>query len=270
MWGFEDQIRAAAAASVFVLMALWEIAAPRRAQLHNRSSRWPGNLALAFVNVALIRVVTPITVFGVAIAAQDNGWGLMNLLSWPSIPAGVITFVALDLVIYGQHIAFHRFSGLWRFHRVHHADLEFDVTTGLRFHPGEAVISLLVKMTTVLILGVAPLVVVLFEVVLNATSMFNHGNVRLPLQVDAWLRTVLVTPDMHRVHHSRRGNEMNSNFGFNFSWWDRLFATYQAQPAGGHGEMELGLELFRDGHELRLGRMLRQPWLAPSIPVTKS
>jgi sterol desaturase/sphingolipid hydroxylase (fatty acid hydroxylase superfamily) len=153
---------------------------------------------------------------------------------------------------------------LWRLHRVHHADLEFDVTTGLRFHPGEMVISLVVKMTAVLILGASPLVVLCFEVVLNATSMFNHGNVRLALALDRWLRRVLVTPDMHRVHHSLRGDEMNSNFGFNLPWWDRLFGTYRAQPADGHDAMKFGIDQFRATEDLLLGSMLRQPWLSPS------
>jgi sterol desaturase/sphingolipid hydroxylase (fatty acid hydroxylase superfamily) len=269
MFGTEDLIRAGIALAVFAAMALWEWAAPRRAQSNPRRSRWPGNLALGIVNAILVRVITPVTVLGVAIVAQTRGWGLANSIDVPDVVVACTTFVALDLVIYGQHVAFHRLGVLWRFHRVHHADLEFDVTTGVRFHPGEALISLAVKICAVLALGVPPTVVIVFEVVLNATSMFNHGNVRLPLVLDALLRTVFVTPDMHRVHHSRRGAEMNSNFGFNFAWWDRLFATYRAQPAAGHRDMELGLDQFRGDVELGLGHMLTQPWRAPGIPVTK-
>lgn len=270
MFSSEDLIRTSVTAGVFLLMALWEIAAPRRIQSHGRMVRWPGNLMLALLNVALVRIITPVTLVGVAIAAQGNGWGLSNLIAAPAAAVAIVCFIVLDLVIYAQHVAFHRFGALWRFHRVHHADLEFDVTTGVRFHPGEALISLFVKMAAVLTFGVPPVVVMLFEVMLNATSMFNHGNVRLPLVVDTWLRTVLVTPDMHRVHHSRRGKEMNSNFGFNLSCWDRLFATYLAQPAGGHSAMVLGLDQFRDARDLETSRMLLQPWLAPSIPVAKS
>ena len=185
----------------------------------------------------------------------------MNVVVLPAWIVAIITFVALDLVIFCQHILFHRVPLLWRLHRAHHADMEFDVTTGLRFHPGEAVISLLVKMLAVLTLGVPPLVVLCFEVVLNATSMFNHGNVRLPLSTDALLRKFLVTPDMHRVHHSTEVFEMNSNFGFNFSFWDRLFRTYRAQPTGGHIAMRLGIDEFRAATDQTLGRLLRQPWL---------
>jgi len=182
----------------------------------------------------------------------------------PAPVAGILAFIALDLVIYAQHVVFHRIDLLWRFHRVHHADLDFDVTTGLRFHPGEALISWGVKASTVVALGVPPWVVVVFEVVLNATSMFNHGNVRLPRALDARLRKVVVTPDMHRVHHSLQTAEMNSNFGFNFPWWDWLFSTYRPEPARGHEGMELGIDKFRSRVDLGLWHLLSQPWRATS------
>jgi sterol desaturase/sphingolipid hydroxylase (fatty acid hydroxylase superfamily) len=256
-----DIVRASIFLIVFLLMAGWECIAPRRSPSLDRRQRWPVNLELALLSALLVRFIAPLTVVGVAVAGQSNGWGLMNVVNLPAWIVAITTFVALDLVIFCQHLVFHRVAILWRLHRVHHADMEFDVTTGLRFHPGEVVISLLVKILAVLALGVPPLVVLCFEVVLNATSMFNHGNVRLPLSTDALLRKFLVTPDMHRVHHSTETFEMNSNFGFNFSFWDRLFRTYRAQPAGGHIAMPLGIVEFHTAADLTLGRLLRQPWL---------
>ena len=256
-----DIVRASIFLIVFLLMAGWEYIAPRRSPSLDRRQRWPANLELALLSALLVRFITPVTVVGVAVTGQFNGWGLMNVVDLPAWIVAITTFVALDLVIFCQHVMFHRVAILWRLHRVHHADMEFDVTTGLRFHPGEAVISLFVKMLAVLTLGVPPLVVLCFEVVLNATSMFHHGNVRLPLSTDALLRKFLVTPDMHRVHHSAEAFELNSNFGFNFSFWDRLFRTYRAQPTGGHIAMRLGIAEFRAATYLTLGRLLRQPWL---------
>ena len=187
---------------------------------------------------------------------QSKGWGLFNILplpAWLAIPAAVLL---LDLTIYGQHVAFHAVPLLWRLHRMHHADLEFDVTTGLRFHPGEILLSMAIKFAAVAVLGAPPLAVLIFEILLNATSLFNHGNVRLPLGLDRILRLIVVTPDMHRVHHSIDRRETDSNFGFNVPWWDRLFGTYRAQPALGHERMTIGIDKFRDPRELRLDRML--------------
>jgi sterol desaturase/sphingolipid hydroxylase (fatty acid hydroxylase superfamily) len=169
------------------------------------------------------------------------------------------SWLLLDLTIYGQHVVFHTVPVLWRLHRMHHADLEFDVTTGLRFHPGEIVLSMLIKLATVAMLGAPPIAVLVFEVLLNATSMFNHGNVRIPSGLDRWLRLVLVTPGLHRVHHSIDRRETDSNFGFNVPWWDRLFGTYRAQPALGHADMTLSIDRFRTPRELRLDRLLQQP-----------
>lgn len=261
MFPTEYNVRVGGFLIMFVVMALWERIAPRRSQSFDRRQRWPANLGLAMSNAILVRIVPAFSVISVADIGQSNGLGLLNVFAFPALPVAVGSFVVLDLVIFCQHVVFHRFATLWRFHRVHHTDLEFDVTTGLRFHPSEAAISLVVKMMAVLTLGVPPLVVLCFEVVLNATSMFNHGNVRLPLAADSLLRKVFVTPDMHRVHHSTRAGEMNSNFGFNFSFWDRLFGTYRAEPGAGHDAMELGLDEFRAPTDLALCSMLRQPWI---------
>jgi sterol desaturase/sphingolipid hydroxylase (fatty acid hydroxylase superfamily) len=176
-------------------------------------------------------------------------WGLATLLS----------VLLLDLAIYAQHVLFHAVPVLWRLHRMHHADLDIDVTTGVRFHPAEIVLSMLIKLAVVGLIGAPGAAVLIFEVLLNATSMFNHSNVAMPPAVDRIVRLLVVTPDMHRVHHSIERRETNSNFGFNFPWWDRLFGTYRPQPEQGHEGMTIGIEIFRDPAELRLDRMLLQP-----------
>ncbi len=204
----EPIIRLGCFLGVLAMMGLWEALAPRRPQFVERRLRWPNNLGLVVLDTVIVRLLFPLTAVGVAFLAQANGWGLFNLVAlpaWAAIPAAVLL---LDLTIYGQHVAFHAVPMLWRLHRMHHADLEFDVTTGLRFHPGEIVLSMLIKFAAVLALGAAPLAVLVFEVLLNATAMFNHGNVALPPRLDRVLRLVVVTPEMHRVHHSilRRGD----------------------------------------------------------------
>jgi sterol desaturase/sphingolipid hydroxylase (fatty acid hydroxylase superfamily) len=263
----EPVIRLSCFAGVLLLIALWELLAPRRPQSIKRLLRWPNNLGLVVLDTIVVRLVFPVAAVGIAILAQSKGWGLLNLIplpAWLAIPAGVLL---LDLTIYGQHVSFHAVPLLWRLHRMHHADLEFDVTTGLRFHPGEIVLSMLIKLAAVLVLGAPPLAVLAFEVLLNATSMFNHGNVRLPPQLDHMLRLIVVTPEMHRVHHSVDRRETDSNFGFNLPWWDHLFGTYRAQPALGHLRMTLGIDRFRDPRELWLHRMLWQP-LRGDAPLT--
>ena len=255
----EPVIRLSCFLGVLVLMALWERLAPRRPQSIKRLLRWPNNLGLVVIDTLVVRLLFPLAAVGMAFLAQSKGWGLLNIIplsAWLAIPACVLL---LDLTIYGQHVAFHALPLLWRLHRMHHADLEFDVTTGLRFHPGEIVLSMVIKLAAVLVLGAPPLAVLVFEVLLNATSMFNHGNVRLPPWLDHALRRVVVTPEMHRVHHSIDRQETDSNFGFNLPWWDRLFGTYRAQPASGHLGMTLGIDRFRDPRELWLHRMLCQP-----------
>ena len=252
---------------VLVLMVLWERLTPRRPQSIKRLIRWPNNLGLVVLNTFVVRLLFPLAGVGMALLAQAKGWGLFNIVpgpAWFAIPAGLLL---LDLTIYGQHVAFHAVPLLWRLHRMHHADLEFDVTTGLRFHPGEIVVSMLVKLLAIVVFGALPIVVLAFEVVLNATSIFNHGNVRLPPRLDRVLRLLVVTPDMHRVHHSIDRRETDSNFGFNVPWWDRLFGTYRAQPALGHDRMTLGIDLFREERELWLDRMLLQP-LRRDVPAT--
>ena len=265
----EPLIRLSCFCGVLVLMTLWEVLTPRRPQSIRRLLRWPNNLGLVILNSFLLRLLFPLAGVGMAFLAQTKGWGLFNIVSapaWLAIPSAV---VLLDLTIYGQHVMFHAAPLLWRLHRMHHADLEFDVTTGLRFHPGEIVVSTLIKLAAILLLGPAPNAVLVFEVMLNATSMFNHGNVSLPVPLDRVLRLFVVTPDMHRVHHSIDQRETDSNFGFNVPWWDRLFGTYRAQPALGHDRMTLGIDRFREPRELWLDRMLWQP-MRRDVPVHSS
>jgi sterol desaturase/sphingolipid hydroxylase (fatty acid hydroxylase superfamily) len=255
----EPIIRLSCFLGVLVLMALWEALTPRRPQSIRRLLRWPNNVGLVVLNTFIVRLMFPFAAVGMAFLAQTEGWGLFNLVpipAWLAIPGAVIL---LDLTIYGQHVMFHAVPLLWRLHRMHHADLEFDVTTGLRFHPGEIAVSMFIKLAAVLVLGAAPIAVLIFEVLLNATSMFNHGNVRLSAKLDRLLRLFVVTPDMHRVHHSIDRRETDSNFGFNVPWWDRLFGTYRDQPAFGHDRMTLGIDRFREQRELWLDCMLWQP-----------
>ncbi len=256
----EPALRLGAFIGVFALMGLWEVAAPRRRQSIRRRGRWPGNLAVVLLDTLLVRIVFPTAAVGTALLAESHGWGLLHWLQWPSWLAVVAAVVVLDFAIYLQHILFHAVPLLWRLHRMHHADLEFDFTTGVRFHPLEILLSMIIKVGVVAALGAPALAVLIFEVLLNATSMFNHGNARLPLRIDAALRWFVVTPDMHRVHHSIVPRETNSNFGFNLPWWDRLFGTYRAQPTAGHDDMIIGIEQFRDPRELSIHRMLAQPF----------
>jgi sterol desaturase/sphingolipid hydroxylase (fatty acid hydroxylase superfamily) len=260
VFAYEPYIRLGVFGGVFVVMAVWELIGPRRKLSIGRSWRWPNNLGVVVANTLLVRLVFPTTAVGLALVADARGWGLFNLLALPPWVGVVGSVVLLDLAIYLQHVLFHAVPALWRLHRMHHADLEFDVSTGLRFHPIEILLSMLIKFTVVAALGAPALAVLIFEVLLNASSMFNHGNVRLPLGLDRILRWMVVTPDMHRVHHSILSRETNSNFGFNLPWWDRLFGTYRAQPAAGHEDMTIGITQFRDRRELGLDRMLLQPW----------
>ncbi|MSP00376.1 MAG: sterol desaturase family protein [Acetobacteraceae bacterium] len=251
-----------------IAMVLLEVLAPRRPRAIGRLIRWPSNFGVAVLDTLAVRLLFPLAGVGMAFLAQTNGWGLCNTLPVPVWLAAPAAAILLDLAIYAQHVAFHAVPVLWRLHRMHHADLEFDVTTGLRFHPIEILLSMGIKLTAVTALGAPPSAVLMFEVALNAGSLFNHGNVRLPLRFDRLVRLVFVTPDMHRVHHSMDWLETNSNFGFNLPWWDHLFGTYRAQPAAGHARMTLGVDRFRDPRELRLDRMLTQPFRddPPIIP----
>ena len=257
---YEQFIRLAAFCGVFALMVIWELVEPRRTQSIGRGRRWPNNLGVVAVDAALVRILFPTTAVGLALVAEAHGLGLFNVLALPDWIGVVASVILLDLAIYFQHVLFHAVPALWRLHRMHHADLDIDVSTGLRFHPIEILLSMMIKLAVVIALGAPAVAVLLFEVLLNATSMFNHSNVRIPRSFDGALRWFVVTPDMHRVHHSIRARETNSNFGFNLPFWDRLFGTYRAQPAAGHEAMTIGIEQFRDPRELGLGRMLLQPF----------
>ena len=255
----ETLIRLGVFVGVLLLLVAGELLAPRRALTVPRVRRWPDNLAIVAIDTVLLRIVFPTAAVSLALVAEANNWGLLNLVAvplWLAIPAAIIL---LDLVIYAQHVLFHAVPVLWRVHRMHHADLDIDVTTGIRFHPVEILLSMVIKLGAVVVLGAPALAVMIFEIVLNATAMFNHSNIRLPKVVDKRLRRIVVTPDMHRVHHSIEARETGSNFGFNLPWWDRLFGTYRAQPAAGHEGMTIGLPVFREWADLRLHRMLIQP-----------
>jgi sterol desaturase/sphingolipid hydroxylase (fatty acid hydroxylase superfamily) len=256
----EPLIRLAAFVGVLAAMAAWEFAAPRRGQRLGRGLRWPSNIGVVILDTVLVRLIFPTTVVALAIVCETQGWGLFQVLGWPAWATTPLAFIALDLAIYLQHVLFHAVPALWRLHRMHHADQEIDVTTGVRFHPIEILLSLGIKFGVVAALGTPAVAVVVFEVLLNATSMFNHSNVRMPLRLDRVLRWIVVTPDMHRVHHSIVVRETNSNFGFNLPWWDRLFGTYRDQPQAGHDGMTIGIEQFREPGEQRLDRMLTQPF----------
>jgi len=263
---YEAVIRLGFFFGVLALMAGWELWKPRRQLSVSKALRWTNNLGIVVLNTVMLRLTFPVVAVGMAALAAERDWGLLNAFELPMPLAFVAAVVALDLAIYLQHVMFHAVPALWRLHRMHHADLDFDVTTGARFHPIEILISMGIKLAVVAVLGPPVPAVVVFEVLLNATAMFNHGNVRLPLGVDQVLRWLVVTPDMHRVHHSVVPQETNSNFGFNLPWWDRLLGTYRAQPAAGHEGMTIGLSQFREPRYLRLHNLLVQPWLADTSP----
>jgi sterol desaturase/sphingolipid hydroxylase (fatty acid hydroxylase superfamily) len=257
----ETAIRLGCFVGILALMATWEFLAPRRKLVVKKPLRWASNLALVGLNSLLLRLAAPLSTVAMAIVASENRWGLLN--QWPLPPwlAFVLAVVALDLAIYLQHVLFHAVPILWRLHMVHHADLDFDVTTGLRFHTIEILVSSAIRLAVVAALGAGPWAVVVFEVLLNGTSMFNHGNVRLPRAIDRVLRLVVVTPEMHRVHHSVLVRETNSNFGFNLPWWDFLFGTYRSQPERGHEGMTIGISHLRDERRTQpLHRLLLMPF----------
>ncbi len=268
----EAAVRITVFAAGLIAMAVWEVAAPRRRREIPRLLRWSNNLALVVLDAAIVRLVFPVAAVGFAVLAEERGWGLLNVLGWSEWIAVPLAILALDLAIYLQHVMFHAVPALWRLHRMHHADLEFDVTTGLRFHPVEILLSMGLKIGLVAALGPPAVAVLIFEVLLNASSMFNHSNIHLPARLDAVLRLIIVTPDMHRVHHSVVPAETNSNFGFNVPWWDRLLGTYRAQPRAGHDGMTIGIEQFRTRRDLWLDRMLVQPARGPAsgYPINRA
>jgi sterol desaturase/sphingolipid hydroxylase (fatty acid hydroxylase superfamily) len=242
----EVAIRAGVFFGVLILMAVWEVFAPRRASTISKVVRWGNNLGLVVFNSILLRFIFPTAAVGVAIFVSEHNWGLLNFLHLPPLISVAISIVVLDFVIYFQHVLMHAIPALWRLHRVHHADLDYDFTTGVRFHPLEIIVSMLIKFVAILILGPPVAAVVIFEIILNASSMFNHGNIKLPAALDRILRLLIVTPDMHRIHHSVEKDESNRNFGFNLSWWDHLFDTYRQQPRAGHEEMVVGIQNYRE------------------------
>jgi len=256
----ESVIRLTAFAAVLIAVALAEAAAPRRQRRTRRLRRWPVNLAMVGLGALLIRIAVPLIAVEAALLAEERGWGLLNAVDLPAGFEIVSAVLALDLVIYGQHVAFHHVPLLWRMHRMHHADPDLDVTTGLRFHPFEFVISMAIKVGAVLLLGASAAAVIVFEVLLNATAMFNHGNLRLPAGVDRFLRLVLVTPDFHAVHHSVERAEHDRNFGFNLPWWDYLFRTYKSRPDLGADAVDIGLRAWRGAQGVGLANLLIMPF----------
>jgi sterol desaturase/sphingolipid hydroxylase (fatty acid hydroxylase superfamily) len=245
---------------IFVLVAICEILAPRRALTTSKANRWFANLVIMALNPLSVRLFFPVLPAAMALLATERQWGLINNFDLPYWLEVVIGVVALDFSIYLQHVLHHAIPALWRLHMVHHADLDYDLTTGLRFHPMEIIISMGIKLMMVAALGPPVLAVLIFEVALNATAMFNHSNIHIPGSVDRILRRFVVTPDMHRVHHSVIIRETNSNYGFNLPWWDRLFGTYKDQPDKGHTDMIIGLSQFRDPRKLTLPRLLILPF----------
>jgi sterol desaturase/sphingolipid hydroxylase (fatty acid hydroxylase superfamily) len=243
-------------------MAIYELISPRRILTTSKTLRWFNNLSMHALNSIMVRGLFPVIPITMAVLAVEGGWGLLNHYILPGWQAVIVSIIALDFIIYLQHVAFHTVPLCWRLHMVHHTDMDIDLTTGIRFHPVEIILSLIIKLAAVVVLGAPPLAVLIFEVVLNGTSLFSHGNVYMPGGVDRVLRLFLVTPDMHRVHHSVIMRETNTNFGFNLSWWDRLMGTYQDQPSQGHEGMTIGLGYFRDPKKLSL------PWLLV-LPVTR-
>jgi len=262
----EPAVRLGFFLGLFAIITACELRAPRRKWKQSKALRWTHNLSLTILNTVLVRATLPFAAIGVAALAAERGIGVLNLLQVPHLLAILLSVLALDLTTYLQHRMFHGVALLWRLHRVHHADLDFDVTTGVRFHSIEIVLSMLIKFAVILALGPPALAVLVFEILLNASSMFNHGNLRMPVAIDGVLRRFVVTPDMHRVHHSIDQRETNSNFGFILPWWDRLFGTYRAQPQAGHEAMTIGIAQFRSSRELRLDRMLLQPFRSETAP----
>jgi len=260
----ESVIRLSVFLGLFTLMAILETVMPRRMRTHNRKIRWTGNLGILLLSALLARLILPWVPVGVAIYAETNSIGLIHYFQLEGISSLIGGVFVLDFMIYLQHVIMHKIPILWRLHRLHHADLDYDVTTGIRFHPIEIIVSLLYKMAIILIFGIDPVAVVIFEVILNGMAMFNHANFKLPLFLDRIFRWVVITPDVHRIHHSSIQTETDSNYGFNICWWDRLFGTFSEQPKLGHEEMEIGLSYFRDPSQLKLPQMLVQPFKAES------
>ncbi|VAW03947.1 Fatty acid hydroxylase family (carotene hydroxylase/sterol desaturase) [hydrothermal vent metagenome] len=262
---FTDQtdalIRFGIFASVFLLLAGLELFSPRRPLTQSKPHRWFTNLSLIVVDTLALRVAMPIMAVGMAHIAAQKGWGLLAMVDLPIWAEFIIAMLLLDLAIYAQHVATHKIPLLWRLHKVHHVDRDFDVTTAARFHPLEIIFSMAYKLLCVALIGPSALAVFVFEIVLNASTMFNHSNLKLPLGLDRALRRLVVTPDMHRVHHSVIRKETDSNYGFFLSIWDQIFRTYIPQPKAGHDQMTIGLPTYQDDKPIKLGWSLLLPFL---------
>lgn len=256
----EHTVRLSIFLGIFAIMAAAEYFSPRRTPVIGRMKRWPQNIALVALDALIVRFMLPISLVGFSLMTVQHGWGLFSLLQLPFWLTIVLSLVGLDFIIYWQHVLFHKVPFLWRLHRVHHTDTEFDVTTALRFHPFEIIISMGIKFAAIILLGIPPEAALLFEIILNACAMFNHSNTHIPPRIDSLLRYILVTPDMHRVHHSTIAIETNSNYGFNIPVWDRLFHSYRDQPMEGHQKMRIGLDRFREAENIRLDKLLLQPF----------
>jgi len=260
---YEAPLRFALFACAFVALATWESIAPRRTLSTSKVTRWSANLGIFIMNTVMIRAVAPAAAVGIAVFAQERGIGLLHAVEWPQLLEIMLALLALDLAIYLQHVMFHAVPLLWRLHRVHHADLDFDVTTGTRFHPVEILLSLAIKAAAIFVIGAPVVAVLIFEIMLNLSSMFNHSNIHIPQAADAVLRWFVITPDMHRVHHSIYRDETDRNFGFNLPWWDRIFGTYRSQPRGAHDKMPIGIPTFRDPrHCVTLTGILSLPFMS--------
>ena len=257
----ESTVRLTAFFGILVAMAILEALFPRRDRNLSRLVRWPNNIGIVFLNTLVLRIVFPTAAVGVALFVEQHQWGILQLVDFPLWLTVVLAVVALDLIIYLQHVMVHAVPALWRLHRMHHSDTDIDVTTGARFHPIEIIVSMVIKFAAIAALGAPAIAVILFEVILNGTAMFNHSNVKLPLALDRVLRLFVVTPDMHRVHHSINSDEANCNFGFNLPWWDRLMGTYRDQPREGHEGMTIGLDRFRNPRDQWLDQLVIQPAL---------
>ena len=256
----ENIIRLSVALGVFTLMISWEYFSPRRQQVIPRLKRWPINIGLAVFNMLFMRFTVGGIAYLSAVNASELSWGLVNQFATPAWLSIGITLLFLDLAIYGQHVVSHKWKLLWRLHQVHHTDIEFDATTAVRFHPLEILISMAYKVTCIYIIGANPVAVIAFEIILNAAATFNHGNINLPVKIDKILRWVLITPDVHRIHHSTVRSETDSNYGFSISLWDRLFKTYTAEPEKTQTTLDIGLAEYRNQEELGFLRLLRLPF----------
>lgn len=256
----EAVIRLSAFLGILLIMLIWEFYSPRRPLRYSRWLRWPVNISLSVLSIVLVRFTVGAMAFLAAVSAQEMNWGLLNLIDLPYWLSMLLGLVLLDLAIYGQHVASHHWKWLWRLHKIHHTDLDFDVTTAVRFHPFEILISMVYKVLLIYIIGIEPMVIIVFEVILSGSALFNHSNVYIPVKVDKWLRKLIVTPDMHRIHHSAIQKETDSNYGFALSIWDRLFGNYTDEPKYGQTGMMVGLTQYRYSHDVSIKQLLLMPF----------